>query len=167
MNEPINVAMYRYHIQRLAKAEKPGLIVEVGVYCADLSRLLLPIRSVKRLVLVDSWSNEWKTQEHMDCIARSVFAWAETDDRVEVYREPSTLGALRFEDGSIDFWHLDADHSYTNVANDLAAWRKKVKPGKLMTGDNFEIPAVAKAVTEMFGSNFTIEGKGRIWIARV
>jgi predicted O-methyltransferase YrrM len=167
MNEPINVALYRYYIQRFAKAEQPQTIVEVGVYCADLSRLLLPIKSVKRLILVDSWANEWKTQEHMDCIARSVMAWAETDARVQVVREASVQAAKRFSDHSIDFWHLDADHSYESVVGDLAAWRHKVKPGKLMTGDNFEIPAVAKAVREMFGSQVSTQGEGRIWIVRV
>jgi predicted O-methyltransferase YrrM len=167
MNEPISTGLYRYEVQQLAKVERPRTIVEVGVYCGDLSRMLLSISSVERLVLVDPWSPGWKTKEHMDAIARSVAAWAETDSRVEILRMPSIRAADKFVSQVVDFLHIDGNHEYEGVLSDIKAWRGRMRPGGLMTGDNFEIPGVAKAVREYFGTNARLMGKGRIWIARV
>ena len=171
--EPINSAMYRYEMQKLAKHHSPKRIVEVGVYCADLSRLLVSIKGLKSITLVDPWAGgDWKSQEHLDCIAASVEAWAKTDPRVKIMRMPSVDAASLFPDASvskpgIDFWHLDGDHSYPAVLADLHSWRSKISKGGLMTGDNFEIHDVAKAVREVFGKKFSTVGKGRIWLAPV
>ena len=168
MNEPINAAMYRYHIQQLAKREQPKTIVEVGVYCGDLSRLLASIKSVEQLILVDPWvANMGKTQEHMDLIAQSVYAWGTTDRKVRIMRMDSVEAARNVPDQSVNFFHLDGEHTFESVSWDLEAWRPKMMKGSLMTGDNYEIEAVKKAVKATFGGKVSEEGKGRIWIVRV
>ena len=42
--------LYRYEVQQLCKKEKAEIVVEIGVYCGDLSRLLVPIKTLKKLV---------------------------------------------------------------------------------------------------------------------
>jgi len=64
---------------------------------------------------------------------------------IELVEKPSVEAAGDFEDGSIDYCFIDADHSEESVAADLRAWWPKLKPGGLLVGDDYMNPAVAKA----------------------
>ena len=58
---------------------------------------------------------------------------------------------------------LDGDHSYDAIRTDIDAWLPKMKPGGLMSGDDFMWPGVEKAATETFGDrlHFRIKGGNR------
>jgi predicted O-methyltransferase YrrM len=80
-------------------------------------------------------------------------------------------GASHFDDNSIDFVFIDADHSYEAVKKDLAAWYPKLKSGGLFSGHDYEPyekhshPGVKKAVDE-FAENLAIDVKqqeGTVW----
>jgi len=60
--------------------------------------------------------------------------------------------ARRFEERSLDYVMLDADHDYESVKKDIAAWLPKVRPGGILCGHDYcaEIPGVQRAVTEAF-----------------
>lgn len=77
--------------------------------------------------------------------------------------------AKEFEDGSIDFVFIDADHSYKSVKKDILAWLPKVKKGGIIAGHDYEHETydeqyinedghgdrhhgVIKAVNEIFGA---------------
>lgn len=161
-NKPIPTPQYREIVAGWCAEERPALAVEVGVYSGKLSRLLQP--HAKRLVLVDSWRAPYMhyDQKHMNAIAREVMDWALGQENVEVVRERSAAAARVFEDESIDFWHTDGDHSYEGTLSDIGAWLAKVKPGSLMSGDNYEIPTVAQAVRDALPKH-QLAGKGRVW----
>jgi hypothetical protein len=101
----------------------------------------------------------------MDGIAKGVLDWAATQPKVEVYREDSRVAAKRFEDESIDFWHTDGDHSLEGIRGDIAAWLPKVKPGCILSGDNYEIKEVAQGVREAFPKHQLL-ANGRLWWVR-
>ena len=44
-----------------------------------------------------------------------------------------------FENESLDFIHIDADHHYENVLNDLNAWYPKLKTKGIFSGDDYQI----------------------------
>ena len=48
---------------------------------------------------------------------------------------------LFIEDEVADFVFLDASHNYTAVKRDIEQWYKKVKPGGILAGHDFECPA--------------------------
>ena len=49
-----------------------------------------------------------------------------------------SLDALKlFEDNSLDFVYIDANHDFPNFTNDLHQWLKKVKPGGIMSGHDY------------------------------
>lgn len=49
-----------------------------------------------------------------------------------------SLDALcQFEDNSLDFVYIDANHDFPNFINDLHQWLKKVKPGGIMSGHDY------------------------------
>jgi predicted O-methyltransferase YrrM len=56
---------------------------------------------------------------------------------VVVHRGMSWDVAESFEDDSLDWVYIDADHSYESVRRDLAAYLPKVKAGGLITGDDY------------------------------
>jgi predicted O-methyltransferase YrrM len=60
--------------------------------------------------------------------------------------------AAAFEDASLDYVMIDADHAYEAVAKDIAAWLPKIRPGGILAGHDYtpEIPGVCQAVTEAF-----------------
>jgi len=70
----------------------------------------------------------------------------------------SVEAARRYEDESLDFVYIDADHSYNAIKADIAAWLPKVKQGGILGGHDYSklFPGVVKAVREKF-KNFHIE----------
>ncbi len=167
MGKPCNAATYRAAALALALPEKPKVLVEVGVYAGALSMMFATIGSVEQQFVVDSWQGGYSNfdQKHMDGIARGVLDWAATQPKVTVYREDSRVAAKRFEDESIDFWHTDGDHSLAGIRGDIAAWLPKVKPGCILSGDNYEIKEVAQGVREAFPKH-KLAANGRLWWVR-
>lgn len=55
-----------------------------------------------------------------------------------------------FDDESIDFIFIDADHSYEGVKEDIQLWTPKVKTGSIIAGHDYDWSGVRKAVDETF-----------------
>lgn len=167
MGKPCNAATYRAAALALALPEQPKVLVEVGVYAGALSMMFATISSIERQHIVDSWKAGYSDfdQKHMDGIAGGVEAWAKTQPKVSVYRMDSADAAAFFNDESIDFFHTDGDHSLAGIRGDIAAWLPKVKKGCILSGDNYEIPAVAQGVREAFPKHKLL-ANGRLWWVR-
>lgn len=164
---------------------KGGFAVEVGVFRGDFSQFILETLEPDALVLVDQWSLAWRevhpfpdTPPYLEKLIRdikSTFAGGENVneglgeayrqvcerfkgiDRVKIVRESSAQAARQFDDNSIDYLYVDANHSYEFVFRDLLEWWPKVRPGGFITlNDYYEssianhaygvIPAVATAM---------------------
>jgi hypothetical protein len=84
----------------------------------------------------------------------------------------SLNAANQFEDNSLDFVHIDASHLYEDAIQDIRAWYPKVKPGGLITGDDYPWPGVRQAVHECFDSktivicNSDSSFPGQVWYHR-
>ena len=76
-------------------------------------------------------------------------------DHITIHRKPSDLAAGDFQDHSLDFVMIDADHSYPAVLRDITAWWPKIKPGGMMVGDDLRssFPGVRQAITEFAAAN--------------
>jgi hypothetical protein len=55
-----------------------------------------------------------------------------------------------FEDESLDFLFIDADHSYEGVMEDIKFWHPKVKRGCTIAGHDYDWTGVKAAVTDFF-----------------
>jgi Methyltransferase domain len=83
---------------------------------------------------------EATSQADMDAIYEEVLARFEDERRqgpAVVHRETSVAAAPAIPDESLDWVYVDGDHTYDAVRNDLEAWAPKVKPGGLLTGDDY------------------------------
>src|SRR5690606_30258386 len=114
--------------------------VEVGVFRGNLSQNLLLNNQDLFLHMVDSWttgnqeyidSGDYhasltqaeQDQYHQDAITNTEFA----ADRRKIWRMDSVEAAKQFDDKSLDFVFIDADHSYEGCKRDIEAWRPKLK----------------------------------------
>lgn len=73
--------------------------------------------------------------------------------KLHVMKVPSVEGADKFDDASLDWVYIDADHTYGAVRADIAAWLPKVRKGGVIAGHDYApYPTfgVIQAVTEIF-----------------
>lgn len=71
-------------------------------------------------------------------------------DRVNVVSSDSVSSAKLYEDNSLDFVFIDADHTYESVIRDLGAWYPKIKLGGFIAGHDYHWEAVQMAVKDFF-----------------
>ena len=164
-----------------------GTLVEIGSWMGKSTSCMgLLIKNLNRNVKfysVDTWegSNE---EPHIELIqklkaqGKTLFGEFQknikscgVDDVIIPIRSTSILAAEQFEDNSLDFVHIDASHEYDDVLNDIKSWYPKVKPGGMITGDDYVWSGVNKAVNEYFNNkmitvhNYDNYG-GRLWYHR-
>ncbi len=159
--KPCNAATYRKAVVDLCVEQKSRKVVEIGIYTGELSKLLLAIKTIEKLWLIDRWSAyAHYSQELMDRNYDTVCKMFKGDSRVEILRASSTTVDL--PDESIDFVTIDGDHEEPAVREDIIWWREKLRPGGMMTGDNYEMSGVAAAV-DALAPDRKLAAKGRVW----
>ena len=72
--------------------------------------------------------------------------------RASFIRDYTTEAVKLIEDESLDFVFIDADHAYSSVLRDIEDWTPKVKKGGYITGHDWYLSGVRKAVQEKFGN---------------
>ena len=160
----------------LVRNIKGGRIAEVGSWKGLSASFIGRTANLNKTILycVDWWegSVEWKDREKM--IAKEDIEntfrtnMAERKINVEVVKEQSPDAAKHFEDESLDLVFIDASHEYDNVMADLKAWFRKLKPGAILSGHNYEDShdGVIRAVgnfADRHGLNLG-RGTGSIWL---
>ncbi len=144
---------------------------ELGVYRGTLSRLLLQSHKTMHLSMVDSWeahgaayagdSGDAKIKldtEDMDkCKQNAANLTSFADSRRVLIQKRTGDAAEQFENNSLDFVFIDADHSYEGCKSDIELWLPKVKKGGWLCGHDYDHPkypqfGVKKAVDE-FAAN--------------
>lgn len=75
----------------------------------------------------------------------------------------SHSAAARFKDNELDAVYIDANHSYEYVKKDIELWRVKVRPGGVISGHDYRIEDVRKAVHELLSG---IKIMRNVWYCR-
>jgi predicted O-methyltransferase YrrM len=121
---------------------------EIGVYMARYSEILFQNIPSLKLYCVDSWENI----PHHTHIADAGKAKLANYNSVVIHK--TSMEAIReFDDESLDFVYIDANHGYLSVRDDITAWAKKVRKGGIVAGDDYYLmrsgnDGVIKAVDE-------------------
>jgi len=75
----------------------------------------------------------------------------------DIIKDTSHNAANQFSNGSIDFIMIDAGHSYDALMEDIKIWYNKVKPGGIISGDDYGVfQGVTDAANEYFYNQFEI-----------
>lgn len=146
---------------RLIKARGLTRGVEIGVGFGGHCEALLDYRGIDELVGVDPYKHQRDRddptnlpQRELDRVyIRALDRLARFGRRFELVRDTSVNAAKRFDDGSLDFVYIDADHRYDAVVGDLSAWFDKVRVGGVLAGHDYanpDLPGVQHAVDGLF-----------------
>lgn len=135
---------------------------EVGVYMGDFAERMFALSNPGKLYLVDPWAaipgstNPKYSQAAEDERYASVVKRLSKElgsDRAVIVRKTSDEAASQFAEGMFDFIYIDGDHSYAQVKKDLQNYYPKAKKGGLVTGDDYQIDEVKRAVDEFAQEN--------------
>jgi predicted O-methyltransferase YrrM len=128
---------------------KPGCrIAEIGSWLGNGSTqaILRAISSTPgaRLLCVDTWAGTAGVSRHTEIAAQfdvletfrqNVSAYA---GRVDIMIANSADAAPRFVEACFDLVFIDADHRYSAVSADIAAWKPKLRSGGIICGHDCE-----------------------------
>jgi len=118
---------------------------EIGVELGYYSEVLCQSNPKLHLSCIDPWSAgayepgiDGVDEEQRQYDER----YKETVKRLSPYnctiiRKGSMEALNDFEDGSLDFVYIDANHDFPNFTNDLHNWKKKVRIGGIVAGHDY------------------------------
>lgn len=121
-----------------------GIGVEVGTFKGEFAQEIMKVWD-GTLFLIDVWrdlgveyndsSNHKNFQGGVygDCM-RNIQGF---EDRAIMIRATSEISSNFFEDNSLDFVYIDANHAYEFVKQDIELWFPKVKKGGLVMGHDY------------------------------
>lgn len=83
-------------------------------------------------------------------------------------KDRSENACKRFENNSLDFVYIDADHSYESVQQDIVFWLPKVKKNMFFGGHDYSssFVGVVKAVNEKFIKPYKVF-RDNSWIVKL
>lgn len=118
--------------------------VEVGVLEGVYSEVLLQANPKLELYGVDPWvfyetAGNFRSQRQLDkCYDIAVKKLTPYKNYTIIKK--SSMGAVKdFEDKSLDFVYIDANHEYSYVLEDIVEWSKKVRPGGIVAGHDYRL----------------------------
>jgi len=173
--KPIPEAKYDLNRSRLiTHLPKGGVGAEVGTWRGDFAAQLIEECKPDLLYLIDPWAYredpDYEQAMYGDGIAKGQVSMDEIygsvlrrfQERVEegsviVWRKTSGEGAGDLSTESLDWVYIDGDHTYEAVRDDLEAFRRVVRPGGIIAGDDYGDAGwwkdgVTKAVDEFAAS---------------
>lgn len=99
-------------------------IPELTLHCVDLWRPFIDVQS-RRSHRVNYHLAKKNLKEYIE------------DERAKIIRKSSIDAVKKFEDGSLDFVYIDANHRFDFVMQDIIKWSKKVRVGGIVSGHDY------------------------------
>jgi hypothetical protein len=116
--------------------------VEIGVYRGRFTATLAKRTPNMELIGIDAWKvypgykdyedNDLESEAYTDAVRRT-----QQYPNVKLVNSWSVDASKTFEDESLDYIFIDANHTYEWVVEDLKAWVPKVKTGGIIMGHDY------------------------------
>lgn len=120
-----------------------GKGVEIGVFKGHFSKVILS-KWGGTLYMVDVWrglGDEYEDMSnhnnHSDAFLNTMKNIEGYEDRGIMVRATSKIASEIFEDESLDFVYIDANHAYDFVVEDINLWFPKLKKGGVFAGHDY------------------------------
>jgi hypothetical protein len=154
----------RRRARLLRRMPQHAQCAELGVWKGNFAQDILDLTRPRRLHLVDPWrfrpefphrmygGKVARDQSDMDRIYESVKRRFRARPEVRIHRCASSELSGRLDSESLDWVYIDGDHSEAAVYQDLAMCARLVRPGGILTGDDYDwhdadgSPSVKRAV---------------------
>jgi predicted O-methyltransferase YrrM len=118
--------------------------VEHGSFSGVSSRVIA--LHCEKLDCVDPWS--WAAVKEAEKMFDKILVDYPNITKVKL---TGTEAAKSYEDHSLDFVYIDADHTYSAVVEDINTWKSKIKQGGYIAGHDSYMPEVLNAVKDCLG----------------
>ncbi len=153
---PIGLQINRRQIAELLCELGFTIGAEIGTAEGEYAETLCKANPTAKLYCVDPWEpysdyRDYQKQETLDDLYGKAFARL-VPYNVELIKRFSADAARLFDNESLDFVYIDANHKYEFVVADIAAWLPKIKSGGVIAGHDYSHPkgkqfGVIEAVT--------------------
>ncbi|MHC4748319.1 MAG: class I SAM-dependent methyltransferase [Planctomycetota bacterium] len=115
--------------------------VEVGVERGEFLEVLCVANPQAKIYGVDAWAAYRGYRDHVSQEKLDGF-YGFTIERMQPYncelmRDWSVSAAERFDNESLDFVYIDANHRLEETINDIVAWERKVRRGGIVSGHDY------------------------------
>ena len=132
-------------IKEIGKEFPNGKGVEVGTFKGEFSKEIME-NWEGSLYMVDVW-RPLSNEEYLDSsnhgnhetqiYGEAINNIKGFEDRAVMVRATSEIASDMFEDNSLDFVYIDANHAYDYVVQDIELWYPKVKEGGYLCGHDY------------------------------
>lgn len=125
-------------IEHIGKTFPKGFGMEVGVLKGEFSKEILNVWG-GTLFMVDTWKDLQEEYQNTNIrnyeeVMHNVEGY---EDRAIMIRASSKIASTIFQDRSLDFVYIDANHTYECVKEDIELWYPKVKIGGYLCGHDY------------------------------
>jgi len=137
----------------------PVTMIEIGSYMGESTMMFASIGLFKTIHSIDPHQG---TEEFNELFG---YSWGDVEkeyklntrhfDNIIHHKDFSYNVVDKFEDNSIDFIYIDAEHTYESVKKDLELYLPKLKVGGVIGGHDYMSdfwPGVCRAVEEVVGT---------------
>ena len=136
---------------------KNSIMIEIGSFMGESTMLFASTCYFDKIYSIDPYDgddmgievhfNNWNFVQEQFKINTRYF------DYIEQINDYSQNTYNQFQDNSIDFIYIDADHTYESVKRAIELFIPKLKKGGIIGGHDYsdDWPGVKRAVTEIIG----------------
>ena len=115
---------------------------EIGVAAGGYSKILCETNPQMKIYGVDIWKdydNHYNVHfsRKFDLFYEQAKKQLAPFSNYEIIKEFSMDAIKRFDDNSLDFVYIDANHKNPYVTEDIVEWSKKVRPGGIVSGHDY------------------------------
>lgn len=134
-------------LEDLTKKLPQGItMIEVGTYAGESTEIFLKSGKIDKVYCIDLWHIEdWAEAE------KPVDELVKKYPQIVKMKMSSENASREFENESVDFIYIDANHWYEPCKADIKNYLPKIKKGGIISGHDYKMPSVKQAVNEMLG----------------
>jgi hypothetical protein len=107
-----------------------------GVYAEELCKAGLMLYAIDPWLAYDEYPSRGK--QHDFNVNYIITKKKLANYHCEIIKSTSMEALELFEDESLNFVYIDANHDFKYISEDIAGWTKKVKPGGIVCGDDYD-----------------------------
>lgn len=168
-----NEKLYQIALDSISES---GHFVEVGAWKGKSAFYMMELidRSNKdiKFDVVDMWvgteetDNAGYAKDRDTLYQQFINNMMKWNNKYTPLKMSSVEASKQYEDNSLDFVYIDANHSYESVLEDIISWYPKVKKGGILAGDDYNEgwPGVMRAVNEQFPKSVFVPNNG--WMVK-
>lgn len=113
---------------------------EIGVLGGEFSEKLCKPNKELKLYCIDPWERVGDFDDYSNNGLKNAYIAAQerlSKYNCKIIKKTSMDAVSDFEDGSLNFVHIDADHEFKSVVMDVSKWIRKVRIGGIICGHDF------------------------------